>query len=92
MSGAADAGALAAGVAAAHARLQRVRAARPDALLWTPLLRARGWLEDAAGAPAFVKLESEQATGSFKARGALNAVAAAAAADGDVRVVTASTG
>jgi threonine dehydratase len=89
-----DAAALAASVVRAHSRLQAWRAKRPDAVLWTPLLRSRTWLEAGGAAPVYVKLESEQATGSFKVRGALNAVSAAADTPGGevVRIVTASTG
>jgi threonine dehydratase len=91
--------ALAASVAQAHARLQGWRAKRSDAVLWTPLLRSRSWLEPATntGAPVLLKLESEQVTGSFKVRGALNAITkafddASDAGDELPRIVTASTG
>jgi threonine dehydratase len=89
-----DVPALAASVGRAHERLQAWRTARPDALLWTPLMRSRTWLEAAGGGPVYVKLESEQATGSFKVRGALNAITVAAERAGAnvVRIVTASTG
>lgn len=52
-------------VAAAHERLR-------GRVIRTPL-RHSAWLSDLAGAPIWLKLESVQATGSFKIRGALNA-------------------
>ena len=58
----------------------------------TPLLPS-AWLAGACGADVHLKLESLQLTRSFKIRGALNAIAAVAAAGGpDVSVVTASAG
>jgi threonine dehydratase len=86
--------ALSESVDAAHARLQAWRGKRPDAVLWTPLLRSRTWLEPEDGAPVLLKLENEQVTGSFKVRGALNAIAKAFdEVDGKPpRIITASTG
>lgn len=61
----------------------------------TPLMRS-SWLEGVHGslatARAYIKLESEQVTGSFKARGALNFVAGARSKAAAPVVVTASTG
>jgi threonine dehydratase len=61
----------------------------------TPLVRS-DWLSDVTGGEVFLKLESLQVTGSFKARGALNAVLALLErrdAGGHLpRIVTASAG
>lgn len=59
----------------------------------TPLQRAL-WLEgpSASSGAVFLKLESEQRTGSFKARGALNKVLSLPAAERAKGIVTASTG
>ena len=61
----------------------------------TPLVRS-DWLSDLTGGEVHLKLESLQVTGSFKARGALNAVLAIVEQqrDGDSlpRLVTASAG
>jgi len=61
----------------------------------TPLVRS-DWLSDVSGGEVHLKLESLQVTGSFKARGALNAVRALIEQhrDGDPlpRLVTASAG
>lgn len=73
----------------------RLNCLRDGAFHRTPLLRS-AWLEGVHGglpsARAFIKLESEQATGSFKARGALNFVATARSASAAPMIVTASTG
>jgi threonine dehydratase len=42
--------------------------------VWHTPLRRSSWLSDAAGAEVFLKLECVQTTGSFKFRGALNAL------------------
>jgi threonine dehydratase len=54
----------------------------------TPLRRS-AWLSNAAGVPVWLKLECVQLTGSFKIRGALNALSRVPAA---THVVTASAG
>jgi len=56
----------------------------------TPLV-ASASLSERAGAPVYLKLETVQPTGSFKLRGATNALAQLAE-EGAMRVVTASTG
>jgi threonine dehydratase len=58
--------------------------------LVTPLVRSAS-LTQAAGVPVYLKLETVQPTGSFKLRGATNALAQLAE-EGCKRVVTASTG
>ncbi|HBY94885.1 MAG TPA: serine/threonine dehydratase, partial [Chloroflexi bacterium] len=55
----------------------------------TPLVRSAG-LSEQAGAEVWLKLESQQPTGSFKVRGALNA--ASRLAERTRPVVTASAG
>jgi threonine dehydratase len=59
----------------------------------TPLVQSL-WLSEAANAPVFLKLESLQLSGSFKSRGAFNAVLARLerAAARPARLVTASAG
>lgn len=59
--------------------------------LRTPLLHSR-WLDDGRGGSVYLKLENEQHTGSFKARGALNKVLAMPAENKAAGLVTASTG
>jgi len=59
-----------------------------DAVRRTPLEGVH-WLSDAAGTEVLAKLESQQRTGSFKIRGALNAVRSL---QDDGAVVTASAG
>lgn len=84
----------------AHIRLEGWRKKRPDALFWTPLLRSRTWLERPAEhkpnrGPVYIKLDSEQATGSFKVRGALNCIGEAvesARKGTKLNIVAASTG
>lgn len=71
-------------VLAARARLEGV--ARR-----TPLERS-AWLSEVAGAEVFLKLETHQRTGSFKLRGAFNAVASLAPAARARGLVTASAG
>lgn len=59
----------------------------------TPVLLSRPLAERTGAEAVFLKLESEQVTGSFKARGASNALMCIAAREGGrVRVTTASTG
>jgi len=57
----------------------------------TPLMHSR-YLDDGDGGGVYFKLESEQVTGSFKARGALNKVLSMSAAEKANGLVTASTG
>ena len=57
----------------------------------TPLERSAS-LSRLAGVPVWLKLESQQATGSFKLRGASHAVAQLSEAQKRLGVVTASTG
>ncbi len=59
----------------------------------TPLVRS-AWLSDASGRDVYLKLESQQITGSFKARGAFAATLARLdrAAGAPIRFVTASAG
>jgi threonine dehydratase len=72
-------------VDAAHARVR--------GCAWhTPLVRS-AWLSDRTGADVWLKLEMLQTTGSFKIRGALNALSLLKAARPDVTtIVTASAG
>jgi threonine dehydratase len=72
-------------IAAAARRIARL--ASP-----TPLIQS-SWLSDLAGAPVWLKLEIVQPTGSFKLRGAVNAITRRLEADPGLRgVVTASAG
>ena len=57
----------------------------------TPLLRSN-WLSDHCGGDVYLKLESEQVTGSFKARGSLNKLKWMQEQQIGARPVTASTG
>ncbi len=57
----------------------------------TPLRHAKS-LSDLTGASVFLKLESEQVTGSFKARGALNRLMTLSKEAAERGVMTASTG
>jgi threonine dehydratase len=58
----------------------------------TPIVRS-DWLSDAADADVWLKLEATQMTGSFKLRGAANAIAVIAAERPHVRrIMTASAG
>jgi threonine dehydratase len=56
-------------------------------ILRTPLIRSP-WLSDATGADVWLKLDFLQPTGSFKIRGAWNALATLRARDPDARAVT----
>lgn len=73
----------------AYAVFEEHRNRRPGSILWTPLLHSHWLSED--GLNVFVKLETEQVTNSFKARGALYCTHAAVK-EGIEEVVTASTG
>jgi threonine dehydratase len=67
-------------------------ATRVAPLTWhTPLIRSP-WLSDLARAEVWLKLEMVQATGSFKMRGAANALALLHDRDANAAVVTASAG
>lgn len=57
----------------------------------TPAVVSR-WLSELTGATVYLKLEIEQPTGSFKVRGACNAIQTAAEAGDLAGVTTASTG
>jgi threonine dehydratase len=91
--------AMATSVERAHKRVEELRNKRSDSVLWTPLMRSKHWLElgsKPGSAPVYIKLESEQVTGSFKVRGALNRILCAGEASSGAcpgpRIVTASTG
>ncbi|MGY5871913.1 MAG: threonine/serine dehydratase [Candidatus Thorarchaeota archaeon] len=58
----------------------------------TTPLRAAPKLSDFTGASVFLKLESEQVTGSFKVRGALNRLMTLSSEEVQKGVITASTG
>jgi threonine dehydratase len=60
-------------------------------ILKTPLIRSN-WLSDACGGDVYLKLESEQHTGSFKARGSLNKLMWLKEKGSTKLPVTASTG
>jgi len=60
-------------------------------IMETPLQHAE-YLSDLTGASVFLKLESEQVTGSFKVRGALNRLMTLSKEDVEKGVITASTG
>ncbi len=62
-----------------------------DDILHTPLLHSR-WLSKASDGEVYLKLESEQYTGSFKARGSLNKLRWIREHKPDTLPVTASTG
>ncbi len=69
----------------------RARRAIAGRVRRTPLVPSPS-LSDAAGAPVHLKLEHQQITGSFKLRGATNAVLALGAEERARGVVGASTG
>ncbi|MEE4217694.1 MAG: threonine/serine dehydratase [Xanthomonadales bacterium] len=71
-------------IAVAHGRIAGY-------VLRTPLMHSR-YLDDGDGGGVYLKLESEQHTGSFKARGALNKVLSMTQAEKENGLVTASTG
>lgn len=60
-------------------------------ILHTPLLYSN-WLSDACNGDVYLKLESEQVTGSFKARGSLNKLKWIQEQNLNAKPVTASTG
>ena len=60
-------------------------------VLWTPLIESKPLSELIKGS-VFLKLESEQHTGSFKARGALNKILSLSTEEKSQGLVTASTG
>ena len=60
-------------------------------LLVTPLMESH-WLSSNSQSRVFCKLESEQVTGSFKARGALNKILSLSDDALSKGIVTASTG
>ncbi|HEX6981234.1 MAG TPA: threonine/serine dehydratase [Balneolaceae bacterium] len=60
-------------------------------ILNTPLLHSK-WLSNLCGGKVYLKLESEQVTGSFKARGSLNKLRWIEEQNLDALPVTASTG
>lgn len=62
-----------------------------DAVFHTPLLYSH-WLSDYCNGDVYLKLESEQVTGSFKARGSLNKLKWIQKQNLDAQPVTASTG
>ncbi|MGX9690085.1 threonine ammonia-lyase [Achromobacter anxifer] len=70
-----------------RAALERIR---PHVVL-TPLMRS-AVLDAIAGAPVWVKSENQQVTGSFKARGAFNALLGLSAAERQRGVIAYSTG
>src|SRR4051812_26530844 len=63
---------------------------RPRTLV-TPLLHS-AYLSERTGANVYLKLENEQHTGSFKARGSMNKILALQEEGSTAGVVTASTG
>lgn len=73
------------------ARVDRADERIRGRVLRTPVLRSRT-LSRKTGGDVFLKLESEQVTGSFKARGALNRVLSLTPEERGRDVVTASTG
>src|SRR5699024_2133650 len=60
-------------------------------ILSTPLIYSK-WLSNACNGDVFLKLENEQYTGSFKARGSLNKLMKLQEQDGSLFAVTASSG
>ena len=71
----------------------RRAAARIQGVAWRTPLMPSDWLSDVARAPVWLKLETVQTTGSFKFRGAQNAIARIAADRPHVRrILTASAG
>ena len=71
--------------------LERARERIKEHIKTTPLRPAR-YLSKLTGASVYMKLESEQLTGSFKVRGALNKMMTLSKEDARKGVVTASTG
>jgi threonine dehydratase len=60
--------------------------------VWRTPLERSAWLSERCGVEVHLKLECWQTTGSFKLRGALNAVASMTAEERDRGIVTASAG
>jgi threonine dehydratase len=80
--------------AAAIPTVDDIRAAAgriAHAVFHTPLVKSH-WLSEETGADIWLKLEFVQPTGSFKVRGAINAMQLLKDADAQLRVVTASAG
>ena len=73
------------------AEIQAARSAIAGRARRTPLVPAP-WLAEQAGVPLFLKLETLQPTGSFKIRGAVNALSRLAPEQSRKGVVCASTG
>ncbi|UVK48673.1 hydroxyectoine utilization dehydratase EutB (plasmid) [Mesorhizobium sp. AR07] len=71
--------------------IQNARMRIRDHILPTPLALSAS-LSDACGVPVYLKLEHYQITGSFKLRGAFNAILQLSAEEGAHGVVTVSTG
>jgi threonine dehydratase len=71
--------------------VERAREIVGPILLRTPLLTSRA-LSERIGAKAFLKAESLQRTGSFKPRGALNAISRLSAEERERGIVTMSAG
>ncbi len=71
--------------------IEQARKRISDHIKITPLRHAKG-LSNLTGASVFLKLESEQVTGSFKARGALNKLMTLSTEEAARGVMTASTG
>src|SRR5581483_9290295 len=71
--------------------IQEAEAAIGAEIVRTPLVRAAA-LSEIAGCEVFLKLETQQATGSFKERGALNKLMALGAAERRAGVVAMSAG
>ena len=71
--------------------IRRAEAAITGEIVRTPLIRAAA-LSEIAGCEVFLKLETQQATGSFKERGALNKLTTLGAAERRAGVVAMSAG
>ena len=71
--------------------IRRAEAAITGEIVRTPLIRAAA-LSEIAGCEIFLKLETQQATGSFKERGALNKLMTLGAAERRAGVVAMSAG
>ena len=73
------------------AEIEKARTALAGKIVRTPTIQSFS-LTEAMGVPVFLKLEHRQTTGSFKLRGATNALASLTAAEKKRGVVAASTG
>lgn len=71
--------------------IESARARISDVARVTPVRRS-AWLTEAAGVPVWLKLESEQVTGSFKVRGAANTLLQLSPAERKAGVVAVSSG